>query len=163
MQGYPVADAISLGEMTPSDHSLELYSWVRRNKVEQVRSLLETGMDMNILDDDGNTPLHIACLYGRPEIARLLLDAGADTEVHNRWGYTPLDWACLYQETDIVRLLLEHGADVNAQDDYGRGPLDRIMIMQDDDPAREEILDLFREFHPDLVMEAYCSQNPGVM
>lgn len=32
-----------------------------------------------------------------------------------------------------------------------------------DHPAREELLDLFREYTPEIVMEAYCSQSPGGM
>ncbi len=32
------------------------------------------------------------------------------------------------------------------------------MSLPKDNPAREEILDLFREHHPELVMEAYCKQ-----
>lgn len=150
------------GKMTSANYKLELYRCVRRNNIEGVRSLLNAGADLNTADEDGGTPLHVACTYGRVEIIHLLLERGADPEARNSLGYTPLILACLYQETDIIRLLLSHGADVNAVDDLGRGVLFRVIVMKEDDPAREKILDLFRELRPEAVMEAYCSPGTGI-
>ncbi len=40
-------------------------------------------------DADGWTPLHFACLAGRPEAVQLLLDSGAHADVHTYHGRTP--------------------------------------------------------------------------
>ena len=34
-------------------------------------------------DEDGNTPLHLACIKGYPGVARVLLDAKADIEARS--------------------------------------------------------------------------------
>jgi ankyrin repeat protein len=52
--------------------------------------LLEQGVDVNALDNDHETPLHIASSLGSLEITRLLLDHGARAEAENVHGQTPL-------------------------------------------------------------------------
>ena len=44
-------------------------------------------------DNDGMTPLHIACQSGHTKIAGLLLDRGADIDHKNAEGSTPLNLA----------------------------------------------------------------------
>ena len=77
----------------------------------------------------GQTPLHLASLYGRLDIARVLLDHGATSDLPDRFGRTPLHLVAegTYNfEQDRIRvaqLLLERGADVNAQDEDNATPL----------------------------------------
>ena len=65
---------------------------------------------MNAKDEFGYTPLHLAVLHGRTDIAQALINAGADIA---RW--TPLHFAATYGRTDIAQALITAGADVNAQ------------------------------------------------
>jgi len=88
-----------------------------------------------------------------------LLDAGADVEAKDRNDNTVIYWACYRGHVGIVRLLLSHGADANVRDSRDRTPLDRVIELHSGD-TRERLLDLFREFRPDLVMEAYCTKGP---
>ena len=48
-----------------------------------VRILLERGLNPNQDDNDGNTPLHLACLFGRGETVEALLSYGADASLRN--------------------------------------------------------------------------------
>ncbi len=50
--------------------------------------LLDTNIDINITDDDGNTPAHYAIFYGQPKILELLKGIGADFSKKNKYGCT---------------------------------------------------------------------------
>jgi conjugative relaxase-like TrwC/TraI family protein len=66
---------------------------------------------LNAADDDGNTPLHLACYKKNREAVVALLDAGAAVEAGNRMGITPLMDAVRAGDTDIVAVLVDRGAD----------------------------------------------------
>lgn len=52
---------------------------------------MSRNLDVNAVDCDGNTPLHIAIQYGvDPSDFKVLLDHGADVTIRNRSGNTPL-------------------------------------------------------------------------
>jgi ankyrin repeat protein len=85
-------------------------------------------VNVNAQDKGRITPLHLACYYGRLEIARVLLYHGARVNTKNELGQMPLHLVLEGNRSGrdgigIVRLLLEHGADVNAQDGDDETPL----------------------------------------
>ena len=125
-----------------------------------VRLLLSHGADVNKMDSNKRTPLHKAANKGRHEIASMLIEHGADVNMRSLWGYTPLHVACHPGCPDLVHVLLDAGADPTITDWEGDTPLNRVVSLSPDNPAREEIIDLFREHHPEMVMEAWCS--PGL-
>lgn len=53
---------------------------------KMVRLLIDYGADINIIDSDGDTPLHRAASQGSLEIVKSLLDAGADVGAKNNMG-----------------------------------------------------------------------------
>ena len=71
----------------------------------------------------GNTPLHVAAIKNRADIAALLLDAGAAIDTKNRAGETPLLVATRERHKDCVQLLLQAGADWHASDQLGNTPM----------------------------------------
>jgi ankyrin repeat protein len=81
-----------------------------------VRALLKRGADVNHQDNDGDTAVHGAALYGNAKILGLLLDAGANPNLKNKLGGTALMWAAAYGHDDIVRDLLYRGADPKIRD-----------------------------------------------
>jgi ankyrin repeat protein len=84
---------------------------VRSGDLEAVRSLLDSGVDVNARDSLGATPLLDAAWYGNEQIVRLLVEGGARVDVtHEEGGSTPLDYAVLRGNAAIVRLLLDRGA-----------------------------------------------------
>ena len=90
---------------------------------EVVRILIEYNpADINALDEDGWTPLHLT-LEGRHfnggSALRFMLEHGADINVRDQVGRTPLHWASSYGALEVVRLLVEHGADVEAKGNDG--------------------------------------------
>ena len=96
--------------------------------VAAVQLLLARSADVDAQDECRITPLHLACYYGRLEIARVLLNHGARANTVNKLGQTPLHIVLEGNRSDgdgvgIVRLLVEHGANVNSQEDYNDTPL----------------------------------------
>ena len=61
------------------------------------------------------TPLHMAAVEGRAEVAKALIDKGADVNAKDREGWTPLHSAAMDGNVDIVRLLINDGAYVDAK------------------------------------------------
>jgi len=61
---------------------------VHGGREEEVRNLLATGVDVNLADADGITPLMASAMNGNITVARLLLDSGACRDRFNKWGMT---------------------------------------------------------------------------
>ena len=58
--------------------------------IDRVKELLDSGVDPNIVEENGYTALTLASLYGCAEIVRLLLDSGVDPNIVEENGYTAL-------------------------------------------------------------------------
>lgn len=88
-----------------------LFIAIKINSINQVRYLLDQGIDPNIRNINTITPLILAAYNGKLEIAELLLDRGADVNASNIYGETPLLVAVAKGNVDTVKLLLKRGAD----------------------------------------------------
>ena len=130
-----------------------------KDKENIAHLLLDHGADARARNRIGITVLHAACLYGT-SVALRLIRAGAGPETEDLEATTPYHIACSTGNTEVIRFLLERGVKGTANRN-GLSPLDCVMKLPPSNPAREEILDLFRQYAPEVVMEAYCSQGPG--
>ena len=89
-----------------------------------VRLLLEHGANPNVaLEDDGSTPLHIACERASPKCVKMLLGAGGGVDAAATGGFTPLMTACDAGQPECVRLLCSAGASVSTTNSNGLPPL----------------------------------------
>lgn len=90
----------------------ELLIYAVRNRMrELVAALLNTGADVNVQDERGNTALHYAARKNTEFFIRDLITAGADIEIRNKAGYTPLMLTIRFRCFRAASALLGHGAD----------------------------------------------------
>ncbi len=85
------------------------------------KALLERpGIDVNLLNNAGESPLMMAALKGDLPAAQQLIERGAKI---NQSGWSPLHYAATGPEPRLVQLLLERGAELNAASPNGTTPL----------------------------------------
>ena len=61
---------------------------------DKVESLLEPAMDKNVIDMEGNTPMHLASAQGHQDCLKyLILQAQCDYQIKNKYGYVAYDIA----------------------------------------------------------------------
>ncbi|KAM9122589.1 ankyrin repeat domain-containing protein 27 isoform 2-T4 [Pangshura tecta] len=81
------------------------------------------GLGVNVTNQDGFTPLHVAALHGHPELVYLLLKHGANISAKNMNHAVPLHLACQKGHFQIVKCLVDCNAKQNKKDVYGNTPL----------------------------------------
>ncbi|XP_036005043.1 ankyrin repeat and sterile alpha motif domain-containing protein 1B isoform X3 [Fundulus heteroclitus] len=67
-----------------------LHLAARNGHHSTVQTLLEAGMDVNCVTENGSA-LHEAALFGKMDVVRLLLDSGIDTSLRDSQGRTALE------------------------------------------------------------------------
>jgi hypothetical protein len=80
------------------------YNACRDNDVDITKQLLESMnlSEVNAIESDGETALHVACRNGHTDIIRLLLDRGASRSIRDKNNSVPYD----VSKTEEVRQLL---------------------------------------------------------
>ncbi|CAL8084750.1 unnamed protein product [Calicophoron daubneyi] len=108
-----------------------------RDDIDEVRRILEKGVDPNLAKDDGLTALHQACINNSPEMCELLLKYGANVNSRDADQWTPLHAAATCAYINICKLLLNHGADILAINVDGSIPYD----IADDEETSNFLID----------------------
>jgi hypothetical protein len=84
-----------------------------------LRAVLESGVDLNQLDREGNPRFLTALRW--PEGLALMLEHGANTETESKDGKTALMWAVMLWHWPAIDVLLAHGARLDHVDHEGTG------------------------------------------
>ena len=108
--------------------------------IKAVKQHLAGGVDVNVKNKNGQTPLHRSVSYDCREIINLLVANGADVNEKAKYGGTPLMYAASNGNKEIAELLIAAGAEVNANDGRGSTPLDNAIYAK-----KTEVADLLRK------------------
>ncbi|KAJ3031894.1 UNVERIFIED_CONTAM: hypothetical protein HDU68_010853 [Siphonaria sp. JEL0065] len=101
---------------------------VKRESKEILLFLLEHGADVNAVDSNQSTALHVSASLGSVEMCEILLHHDARIEEVNSFGYTPLLAAVSSVKLETTTLLLEHGANQFAVDTHSEGNAINIIV-----------------------------------
>jgi ankyrin repeat protein len=119
----PYKEDIEFVEAIMSDSEMvnALNRACHNGNLDIVRTLVESGANVNSRDKNGWHSLAWAADYQKVEVVRYLIDSGADVNMADNEGVTPIMWSVgLYFKRegkdcrDIMDLLVSYGADINA-------------------------------------------------
>lgn len=82
----------------------DLMSAISRGSLARVQELIKANANVNFMDYDKRTPLHLASAEKNAEMVNLLIESGADVNAKDRWGSTPLNDAYLSDCAEAVEL-----------------------------------------------------------
>ncbi|KAM6148765.1 SMC5-SMC6 complex localization factor protein 1 isoform 2-T2 [Erethizon dorsatum] len=134
------------------------------NKVDKLILLLSSpGIDINVKDNAGWTPLHEACNYGNTVCVQEILQRCPEVDLLTQVdGVTPLHDALSNGHVEVGKLLLQHGGPVLLQQRNSKGelPLDYVLSPQIKEElfAITKIEDTVETFHAQAEKHFYHQQ-----
>ncbi len=111
----PFAFAACKSSKAPAvEENLTPHELIRANRIEEARQQFMSPYDINDVDEDGNTVLHLAAKLNDRELAEWFIFKGANVNAVNGINNTPLHTAILEDSFDVAELLTKKGSDVFA-------------------------------------------------
>lgn len=86
-----------------------------KNSDKSLKFLIQNGLNVNEIDAEGLSLLHLAAKQSNDGAMRILLENKASVNITDSLGRTPLMCACGTHNFENVRMLVENGADIHAR------------------------------------------------
>jgi methionyl-tRNA formyltransferase len=106
------------------DRTADLYDAIKDKDINLIKDCLKNGANVNVLNNNGWSPLIIGSFNANQEVIEILINGGADINLTNYKGTTPLMYAMSnYEKTGDKKnfeLLIKKGADINRKDIHGK-------------------------------------------
>lgn len=112
---------------------------VKYNITGLIGFVSKLGLNLDICDDNYDTPLHIAVKNKRLNLIKELIKAGVDINMAAEFEATPLHLAVSEGHLDIAKLLIKSGADVSLVDEHNLTALDYAI-----DEKNEQMINLLK-------------------
>ena len=107
-----------------NDYSADIFTATMIGNLENVKWLVTKGVPADSVDQNRDTPVHIAAAYGHLDIVKYLIEEqNIPVYIKGDNDRTPLHYAAAYGHDTIISYLLSKGADVNAINSVGESPL----------------------------------------
>lgn len=121
--------AASRGSCTERTHR-QLIDCIRSKDTDALIEAIENGsVDVNFMDDVGQTLLNWASAFGTQEMVEFLCERGGDVNKGQR--SSSLHYAACFGRPEIAKVLLRHGANPDLRDEDGKTPLDKARERND--------------------------------
>ena len=109
----------------------QLIDCIRSKDTDALVEAVESGqVEVNFMDDVGQTLLNWASAFGTQEMVEFLCSKGADVNKGQR--SSSLHYAACFGRPAIGRVLLRHGANPDLRDEDGKTPLDKARERYDE-------------------------------
>ena len=95
----------------------------KKGNNENIQLLLTAGIQVDSVDEDGNSAIHLAAESGQTGVIDTLLSAGADKNLKDKNGNTPLIRAVMAGKKEAAVKLVTAGANSRAVNTMGRSVL----------------------------------------
>src|SRR6478672_666015 len=83
----------------------------RTGDIDVLKELIKGEEDLNVKDEEGNSPLMLACMNNHLSFSELIIENGADVNLQNQKGETALIIAAKTNNIEMVKVLMLLGAD----------------------------------------------------
>lgn len=109
-----------------------LFIAVTVGRITMVSCLISAGVNVDLVDRDGITPLHVAAERNHPEMLELLLSKGANVNRTCKHGHTAWSRVCFLSSHDeVARILVQHGANPDFHLNQREHPLHEMVHKGD--------------------------------
>ena len=73
-------------------------------RLSELKDLIDSGLNINEQDEEGNTYLHYCIKSGNSEMVKILCQSGANIELKNIYGKSPVDISWEYEKIPLPYL-----------------------------------------------------------
>ena len=116
----PIDMGIEYGLEDPDETTILFYAIRKYASIDSIKILLEYGVDIREIDEDGLSAIDVAIKFKREDVIKFCIEKGLDVnETHRKSGITPIILTACFNNTQIAQLLIENGANINSKDSGG--------------------------------------------
>lgn len=109
-----------------------------KKMLNELKQIAKRGGDLEFINSDGATPLHVAAANGFQEVAEFLLDHHVSVDRRDFDSWQPIHAAACWLQPEILEILVKNGADIDAKTRNGETAFD----LCEDAEIRQKILDM---------------------
>ena len=116
-----------------------LHLAAKYNQIDMFEMIIDDEYDANLLNDEGYTPFHVACLHGRVKIAEFMMKKSAELNIdlskkttHNETAY---HLACISGNDKVAKWITKNSDELKIN--LNEKPCDLMSVFEDDKYMQE--------------------------
>nr|XP_022338838.1 protein phosphatase 1 regulatory subunit 16A-like isoform X2 [Crassostrea virginica] len=109
-----------------------------KQMLNDLKQIAKRSGDLEFINSEGATPLHVAAANGFQEVAEFLLDHHVSVDRRDFDSWQPIHAAACWLQPEILEILVKNGADIDAKTRNGETAFD----LCEDAEIRQKILDM---------------------
>mmetsp|Transcript_10315 Transcript_10315/g.15086 ORF Transcript_10315/g.15086 Transcript_10315/m.15086 type:complete len:451 (+) Transcript_10315:18-1370(+) len=112
-------------KLNKTDKQKAVHVGAVKGNLQILEMLIGLGLNLELKNRKGDTPLNVACFFGKTDIVRRLIDQGVSTALQpDEYGRNHIHKLCEKGKTEILDCFYtDSHEDLNLQDTFGQTPL----------------------------------------